>query len=1292
MRRWLAGLLSLVLVCGALLAVNVGSKRADALLPVSPWSFATIGVTVAGQGGIGTGADQLETPSGLALDASNNIFVADTANSRIQKCLNASTTCTTVAGLGGVGAGNDQLDHPRGVAIDLYGNIYIADTANSRIQKCAPEALTCTTVAGQSGVGSDSDQLDAPSGIAVDALGNIYIADTANSRVQKCLPDSLTCTTVAGQGGVGTDLDQLDHPRGVALDLTRNIYIADTANSRIQKCLPDAAACETVAGQRGVGSDYNQLSSPNGLGVDKYGNVYVADTGNSRVQFCTVLLECTTPVGVEGSGPNANQLDASRGVAVDTTGNLYIADTNNNRVVEYYLKVVTVRGAGSEGLTLGQIMRPEDVAINSHGDIYIADGGNNRVQKCLEGSTTCVTVAGQGGQGAGADQLNLPTGLDFDAAGNLYIADGGNSRVQKCVEGSTTCVTVAGGRVRDVAVDDDGNLYVAVAETFNHSIVKWSQGATYGVVVAGGLNQDWNADQILFPMSIALDATGNIFVSEYLNVTNRSVARVQKCVEGSTTCVTVAGGNDAGAAPNQLDGPTGLAFDAADNLYITDTQNNRIQKCVEGSTTCVTVAGQGGQGAGVDQLNLPTGLAFDAADNLYITDTKNNRVQKCVEGSTTCVTVAGQGGQGAGADQLNLPTGLAFDAAGNLYIADTFNHRIQMCAEGSTTCVTVAGQGAQASLPGEPLNIFDIPVSVEQPLNPSDVAVDAAGNLYIAQYRGVLIRCLPGPAPAYFVGCLGKYYPQIRPQRVAIESSGNLLLAAGSVYRCTPSLEAQLTVPCEEIVSQRQISPYVLFTPIGVAIDEAGTVFTTDESGGAVHKCSAASTGLTCVSVLGTTGPETYGTAANQLHTPEDVAVDSEGNLYIADSRNHRVQKVMTAWMDQAIVFDPLITPGSAPTPGAQHMSSAPLVSVATSASIGLSARASSGAAVSFVSATPSVCTTSGATVTVTAAGTCTVTARQDGVFPYTAAAPVSRSFGGAAAPCSTTLLCGVRVADSGANEGSGPAGTTVSTMFGIDHPTSEALCVWYSTGDATATGADKINTWDGRQDFMRLGVSKPKFVILGANKSSGKISTKINYDPTIEEDEYFNVVVSKVTTKVSDKCDPNSAADPRFVLVRATGRVTIHDDDTKGSQTAFRVADSGATEGSGPVGTTVSVMFGTDRPTAAPLCVWYSTVGVTATGADRITAWDGTQDFTRLGITKPKYVILGANRTSGKISTKINYDTTIEEDEYFNIVVSKVTPQVGGRCTSTSLADPGVVLTRDTGRVTIFDDDTPQG
>jgi len=139
-----------------------------------------------------------------------------------------------------------------------------------------------------------------------------------------------------------------------------------------------------------------------------------------------------------------------------------------------------------------------------------------------------------------------------------------------------------------------------------------------------------------------------------------------------------------------------------------------------------------------------------------------------------------------------------------------------------------------------------------------------------------------------------------------------------------------------------------------------------------------------------------------------------------------------------------------------------------------------------------------------------------------------------------------------------------------------------------------------------------------------------------------------------------------------------------------LRVADSGATEGSGPGVTTVASMLGVDRPTSAALCVWYSTVGVPATGVDKIAAHDGVQDFTNLGISKPKFVILGATRTSGKISTKVNYDSVIEEDEYFNVVVSKVAAQVSGKRLASSAQDSRVVLVRDTGRVTIFDDDTP--
>ena len=206
-----------------------------------------------------------------------------------------------------------------------------------------------------------------------------------------------------------------------------------------------------------------------------------------------------------------------------------------------------------------------------------------------------------------------------------------------------------------------------------------------------------------------------------------------------------------------------------------------------------------------------------------------------------------------------------------------------------------------------------------------------------------------------------------------------------------------------------------------------------------------------------------------------------------------------------------------------------------------VSATSDSGLSVSFASITTDICTVSGSTVTlVGAVGTCTIRASQAGSSGIEAATPVDQSFE------VKDVAIAFGVADTGAYEGSGPKGTTVSSMYGFDRPKSVALCIWYETReDSSASGVDKIYLWDGSQDFTRLGVSKPKFVILPSGRTSGKISTKINYDTTPEAEEHYNVVVTKITTQVGGQCVASQTADPRVVILRSTSRVTIFDDDT---------------------------------------------------------------------------------------------------------------------------------------------------
>src|SRR5207253_2565847 len=189
----------------------------------------------------------LNFPYSVAVDAAGNLFIADAANNRIRRVAASTGIITTFAGTGGTGFFGDggpatsaQLWNPTGVAVDAAGNLFIADAANNRIRRVAAGTGTITTVAGtgDAGFGGDggpatSAQLWTPTGVAVDAAGNVFIADGANNRVRQVAAGSGIITTVAGSGGssvgdggLATNA-QLLTPTGVAVDAARNLFIAD---------------------------------------------------------------------------------------------------------------------------------------------------------------------------------------------------------------------------------------------------------------------------------------------------------------------------------------------------------------------------------------------------------------------------------------------------------------------------------------------------------------------------------------------------------------------------------------------------------------------------------------------------------------------------------------------------------------------------------------------------------------------------------------------------------------------------------------------------------------------------------------------------------------------------------------------------------------------------------------------------------------------------------------------------------------------------------------------------------
>ena len=354
------------------------------------------------------------------------------------------------------------------------------------------------------------------------------------------------------------------------------------------------------------------------------------------------------------------------GVAIDRSGGNDKSQRSGALVIgnAEYTNVVTVAGDNVSGSGSGatQLWVPYKVVLDAAGNLYVADAFNNRVQKFASGcenteTSKCegVTVAGGNGEGSGATQLFEPFGVALDAAGNLYVADSGNHRVQKFASG---CVNTETSKCA-------------------------------GVTVAGGNGYGLGATQLNEPYGVAVDSAGNVFVADTFN------HRVQRFVSGcentatvKCTGVTVAGGNGYGSAANQLNTPFGVAFDANGNLYVADSYNNRVQKfasgCVNTNTsTCagVTVAGGNLAGSAANQLERPFGVALrTAADGsviVYVADTFNNRVQRWAPGATAGVTVAGDNGYGSAANQLFKPRGLAVDSNLNLYVVDTGNHRVQ---------------------------------------------------------------------------------------------------------------------------------------------------------------------------------------------------------------------------------------------------------------------------------------------------------------------------------------------------------------------------------------------------------------------------------------------------------------------------------------------------------------------------------------------------------------------------------------------------------------------------------------
>jgi hypothetical protein len=606
--------------------------------------------------------------------------------------------------------------------------------------------------------------------------GTIGATDVTHVAVA-CGPYQLKL--IAGQlGGYGNldahgDGARFDVLGGTAVDAAGDVYVADYGNDTIRR-ISAAGDVTTFAGTPGVRGSADGMGAdarfrdPADVAVDSNGNVYVADGSNHTIRKITPAGAVSTLAGLAGAaggldGTGADARFASPcGVVADDAGNVYVADNQDHtiRVVSPSGVVTTLAGAhGTRGSTDGTgsaalFDSPCSVAVDSGGNAYVADTGNSTIRK-ITPTGVVTTLAGTADQSGSADgtgaaaRFSAPFGIAADSAGNLYVSDTYNHTI-RLVTAAGDVTTLAGaagvagtadGTGADARFSSPVGLRVAsngdvlVADGQNYTVRRITPA---GVVttLAGAAPAPGSADgagaaaSFNTPQSVVSDALGNLFVTDTYNYTIRQISPTGDV----TTLAGTAGATgvaDGAGADARFTLPNVIGIDAVGNLFVGDGCMLRkvtpagVVTTVAGSPTLCAYA----DGTGAAARFVPFGgIAVDPAGNVYVSEPASDTLRKITPAGvvTTLAGAAGLAGSTDGtgsAARFYYPTHLAIDAAGNLIVADTRNSLVRKVTQAGVV-TTIAGAAMQ---PGT----ADGTGSNARFGYLSGVAIDAAGNIYV---------------------------------------------------------------------------------------------------------------------------------------------------------------------------------------------------------------------------------------------------------------------------------------------------------------------------------------------------------------------------------------------------------------------------------------------------------------------------------------------------------------------------------------------------------------------------------
>jgi sugar lactone lactonase YvrE len=831
-------------------------------------------------------------PEAVATDANGNLFIADSDNNVIRRVDVETGIITTVVGTGAQNYSGDggpataaTMQIPGGIVVDASENLYIADSGNAVIRKVTAATGIINTIVGvqsKFGFGGDggpalSASLTNPFLLAVDSTtGNVWIPDYWNNRVRMYTASSGTITTVVGNGLVGdggpATSASLYDPRSPILDSQGNLYIVDATNNRIRK-VDTPGNISTVAGNGipcpdpqvstcgdGGSATSASLGIPRTVTIDPSGNLIIADSGSNRIREVTdgniTTIAGTGSAGFSGDGEPATgaELNDPRGVVLDSNQNMYFVDAGNNRVRRIDATthdISTIAGNGPDGNApsgcQGQgsysgdggpaisatLNCPLGLDIDSKGNLFVSDTQNNRIRRIDAVTQIITTVAGNGTAGFSGDggaatsaMLNNPDRISINAAGNFFISDTNNERIRR-VDGTTGIITTFAGN-GNFGFAGDGGPAVSASFSTPTGVVVTSQGNMY---VGDLLNN--RIRLVLLNPNITLSSTTAAFANQALNVS-----------ASLTFTVT-----NSGDAPLTISGVaiTSGAFSISSNA------------CPLAPSTLAV-----GAKCGID-------VAFEPTQFIAYTGTITISDNGPTAGSTQNIALSGMGAAALTVTTSGTGTGTVTSSPAGINCPTTCTGTF--AGNGQVVLTATAGTGSTFTS----FSTNCVPASPQTSPPSCTVSTATSGVTVTATFGQTApgtITITPSPLPFGLEG-LGS---TSSPETLTVSNTGNTAVRFTSIAM-TGDFAGATLAQCPSIaVDAKPCTFQITFTPTAAGA-RTGTITFTDNATGSPQTVTLSGTGVAVAIGIAPTALTFGSQAVGTTSTAQTVTVSNNGNF-----------------------------------------------------------------------------------------------------------------------------------------------------------------------------------------------------------------------------------------------------------------------------------------------------------------------------------------------------------------------------------------------------------------------------